>query len=106
MTTNRFITINLAALLLLAVSACAPTATRSPADVKSTDSDITANIKAATKSESALDGSAMDVSTSKGVVHLSGFVTSHAQVVTATDIARSIAGVTAVENDVMVKTIR
>ena len=106
MTTNNFMRISVMALLLLAVSGCASTSIQPQANHHSADSDITASVEAAAKSNATLDASAMDVSTANGVVHLSGFVSSHAEVVAATDVARGITGVTAVENDMMVKTVR
>ena len=106
MTMNKFITISVLALLLLAAAGCASTSTQPRTNDHSTDSDITANVKAAAENDATLDASAMDVETSNGVVRLSGFVTSHAAVVAASDIARGIVGVTAVKNDMMVKMVR
>lgn len=106
MTVKNFITAGAVVLLLLAISACAPTSTQSPGNALSADSDITENVKAAAKNDTKIDASTMDVTTANGVVHLSGFVTSHAQVTAATDVARGITGVTAVTNDMMVRTVR
>lgn len=60
------------------------------------DTDSTANVNAAVNDMATLDASSMEVATANGVVHLSGFVSSHAQVVAATDVARSVAGATAI----------
>lgn len=106
MTMNNFGTISVLVLLLSAASGCASTSTQLRTNDHSADSTITANVEAAANTDATLNASAMNVETSQGVVQLSGFVGSHAEVVTASNIARGIAGVTAVKNDMMVKTLR
>lgn len=107
MTMNNLVTISVLVLLLSAASGCGSTSTSTPRPTnnQSADSTITANVKAAVKNDATLNASAMNVETSQGVVQLSGFVGSHADVDTASTIARGIDGVTAVKNDMMVKTL-
>lgn len=93
-------------LMLVAVAGCAATSHQQTMVGATSDTDITANVNAAVDDLATLDASSMEVATANGVVHLSGFVSSHAQVVAATDAARNVAGVTSVRNDMMVKTIR
>ncbi len=105
MTMNNFLTTSGLVLLLSTASGCGSTSPQRTTNNQSADSNITANVKAAAKNDTTLNASAMKVETSEGVVKLSGFVGSHAEVTTASNIARGIAGVTAVKNDMMVKTL-
>jgi osmotically-inducible protein OsmY len=68
------------------------------------DSVITTRVKAAVFNEPTLKSSEINVETFKGVVQLSGFVNSQADINKAVDIARSIKGVTSVQNDMQLKT--
>lgn len=63
------------------------------------DSVITTKVKAAVLNEPTLKSSEVNVETYKGVVQLSGFVNSEADIAKAADLARSIKGVTSVKND-------
>lgn len=103
---KKMFAISALALLLAAVSGCGSTPRQSSVSNQSTDSEITANIKAAAKNDAALNASAMTVETSNGAVQLSGFVGTYAEVTAASSIARGIAGVTSVNNNMMVKAIR
>ena len=60
-------------------------------------------MKAAILGEPGLKSSEINVETFKGVVQLSGFVTSSADISTATKVANAVAGVTSVKNDMHVK---
>ena len=62
------------------------------------DSVITTKVKAAVFNESTLKSSEINVETYKGVVQLSGFVSSEADIDKAVEIARGVKGVTSVKN--------
>jgi osmotically-inducible protein OsmY len=68
------------------------------------DSVITTKVKAAVLNEPTLKSSEVNVETYKGVVQLSGFVNSEADITKAADVARSVKGVTSVKNDMHLKT--
>ncbi len=67
------------------------------------DSVITTKVKAAIFDAHGLNSAEINVETFKGVVQLSGFVTSHAEINKAIAVARSISGVKSVENKMQVK---
>jgi len=67
------------------------------------DSVITTKVKAAVLKEPTLKSAEINVETYKGVVQLSGFVNSKADIDKAVEIARSIKGVTSVKNDMRLK---
>ena len=67
------------------------------------DSVITAKIKGDVLKESSLKSAEINVETYKGVVQLSGFVRSRADIDKAVVVARGVKGVTSVKNDMIVK---
>lgn len=67
------------------------------------DSMITTKVKSAILNEPSLKVSQINVETFKGKVQLSGFVDSAAAGSKAATLARSVAGVTSVENDTRVR---
>ncbi len=67
------------------------------------DSVITTRVKTAIFNESTLKSAEINVETYKGVVQLSGFVNSQADINKAVDVARNIKGVTSVQNDMQLK---
>ena len=67
------------------------------------DSVITTKVKAAVLQEPSLKSAEINVETYKGVVQLTGFVSSRASIDKAVEIARSVKGVTSVKNDMIVK---
>jgi osmotically-inducible protein OsmY len=64
---------------------------------------ITAKVKAAIFDEPTLKSAEINVETFKGVVQLSGFVTSPAAESTAVAVTRKVAGVKSVKNDMRLK---
>jgi hyperosmotically inducible protein len=64
---------------------------------------ITTKVKAAIFSEPSLKVSEINVETFKGVVQLSGFVNSQADINKAVAVARGVQGVKSVKNDMRVK---
>ena len=67
------------------------------------DTVITAKVKAAIFEQPTLKSSEINVETFKGIVQLSGFVSSQANVNEAVSVAKSVKGVTSVKNDMRVK---
>ena len=67
------------------------------------DSVITTRGKAAVFNESSLKSFEINVETYKGVVQLSGFVNSEADIAKAVEVARNVKGVTSVKNDMRLK---
>ena len=67
------------------------------------DTVITTKVKAAIFEEPGLKSAEINVETYKGVVQLSGFVSSQANINRAAEIARGVHGVTSVKNDMRVK---
>lgn len=67
------------------------------------DSVITAKVKGEVLKESSLKSAEINVETYKGVVQLSGFVRSRADIDKAVAVARGVKGVTSVKNDMIVK---
>lgn len=62
------------------------------------DATITGKVKAALLAEKGISGAGIEVDTTKGVVTLSGRVPDVAQIERAAQVARSVDGVTAVQN--------
>jgi hypothetical protein len=67
------------------------------------DSVITTEVKSLLAADDFLKSFQVGVETFKGTVQLSGFVDSQAAVDKASEIARSVKGVTSVKNDLVVK---
>lgn len=108
---------NLKTLLLVGALAIAPAAAfaegaakdtsatqKSEAGQYVTDAAITAKVKTALIAEKNLKSLDVNVETQNGVVQLSGFVVSSAQVDQAEDIAKRVKGVKEVKNDLRLKT--
>lgn len=87
------------AVMLAGVMGCASTSKQEGTGEYMDDSVITTKVKAAIFNEPTLKSAEINVETFKGVVQLSGFVNSQADINKAADIARSIKGVTSVKND-------
>ena len=67
------------------------------------DSVITAKVKAAIFNDPTLKVNEINVETFKGVVQLSGFVNSQADINKAVQVARGVAGVKSVKNDMRLR---
>ncbi|MEO8007322.1 MAG: BON domain-containing protein [Betaproteobacteria bacterium] len=87
--------------LLLGLAACANTGQKSGAYVD--DSWITTKVKSELIAENDTSARNISVKTVKGVVTLSGTADSMHESQKATEIARSVAGVTSVENDLLIQ---
>jgi osmotically-inducible protein OsmY len=91
------------AVMLFALAGCASTATHEGTGAYVDDSVITTKVKAAILNEPALKSREINVETYKGVVQLSGFVSSEPEAQRAVDVTRSVKGVMSVKNDMRLK---
>lgn len=91
------------AVALVSVVACAPTAKQEGTGQYIDDTVITAKVKAALIEDPLTKAIEINVETFKGVVQLSGFVTSQAASNRAVELARGVAGVKSVKNDMRIK---
>jgi hyperosmotically inducible protein len=91
------------AVLLTTVLGCAATSTREGTGEYVDDSTITTKVKAAMLHSSGLRSGDVNVETFKGVVQLSGFVNSQAQMSQAVQVAQGVGGVKSVKNDMRLK---
>lgn len=100
---QRFAVLLLAAAALTSVVACASTATQESTGQYMDDTAITAKVKTAIFNDASLKSAEINVETFKGVVQLSGFVNSEADINRAVSVARGVAGVKSVKNDMRLK---
>jgi osmotically-inducible protein OsmY len=91
------------AVTLVSVVGCASTSQQSGTGEYVDDAVITTKVKAAIFNEPTLKSTEINVETFKGVVQMSGFVNSQADISKAVSLARSVKGVTAVKNDMRLK---
>jgi osmotically-inducible protein OsmY len=89
--------------LLMSAVGCASTSTREGTGEYVDDSVITTKVKAAIFNEPTLKSTEINVETFKGTVQLSGFVSARADIDKAAEVARSVQGVTSVQNDMRLK---
>ncbi|MBM3549071.1 MAG: BON domain-containing protein [Alphaproteobacteria bacterium] len=87
----------------IALSACAVVEGRETAGQYLDDTTITTKVKAIMVDDPQVKASQVSVETMKGEVQLSGFVDSKASATRAEQIARSVQGVRAVRNDLVVR---
>ena len=90
-------------LVLASLIGCASTTKREGTGEYIDDSVITTKVKAAVFNDPSLKSSEINVETYKGVVQLSGFVGTEADIKKAADVARGVEGVTSVKNDMRLK---
>ena len=89
-----------AALALVLLGGCAGSPKQESTGEYIDDSALTAKVKTALLQDPQLSGLAINVDTFKGTVQLSGFANSSAELRHAEAVARSVAGVKAVRNDI------
>ena len=89
--------------MLLTVVGCASTSKHEGTGEYVDDSVITTKVKAAILNEPTLKVTEINVETFKGVVQLSGFVTSQASINKAVEVTRQVKGVKSVKNDMRIK---
>ncbi len=99
---KRFSTFFFAAMLAFLVG-CAATSKQEGTGEYIDDTVVTTKVKAAILNDASLKSSEINVETFKGVVQLSGFVGSQADINRADDVARGVRGVKSVKNDMRVK---
>lgn len=100
---NKTLSAVLLAVTLVSVVGCASTSQQSGTGEYVDDAVITTKVKAAIFNEPTLKSAEINVETFKGVVQLSGFVNSQADISKAVSLARNVKGVTAVKNDMRLK---
>lgn len=99
----RYLSSFFTVVLLATVMGCAPTSTREGTGEYLDDSVITTKVKAAIFNEPSLKSSEINVETFRGVVQLSGFVSSQANISKAIEVARGADGVKLVKDDMRLK---
>lgn len=99
----KYVSAFIVALMLTAVVGCASTSTSEGTGQYVDDTVITTKVKAAIFDEPSLKSAEINVETFKGVVQLSGFVSSQGSIYKAVELARGVKGVTSVRNDMKLK---
>jgi osmotically-inducible protein OsmY len=95
---------SLVGILVMAITlGCASTAKQEGTGEYFDDTVITTKVKAAILNEPTLKSAEINVETFKGVVQLSGFVSSQAAESTAVAVTRKVEGVKSVKNDMRLK---
>jgi osmotically-inducible protein OsmY len=100
---NKFVGYFVMIMLMVSFAACASTSEQGSAGEYIDDSVITTKVKSLLAADDFLKSFQVSVETFKGTVQLSGFVASQEAVNKAGEIARSVKGVQAVKNDLIVK---
>ena len=103
MKTIKTFTALVATTLLLTTFGCAATRTHESTGQYMDDSVITTKVKSAILGEPGLKSSEINVETFKGVVQLSGFVSTAGDIDSAVKLTRNVDGVKSVKNDMRVK---
>jgi osmotically-inducible protein OsmY len=93
----------LVSFLLIAVAGCASTSKSEGTGEYIDDTVITTKVKAVIFNEPTLKSRELNVETFKGVVQLSGFVSSQTDINKALQVTRSVKGVKSVKNDMQIK---
>lgn len=93
----------ISAIALTSVLGCSSTAAKEGSKEASADDIITSKVKKAIDGEPTLKSAQINVETSKGVVLLTGTVSSAAAENTATELARYVKGVTLVRDGIQIK---
>ncbi len=99
---NRFATF-FVIIFFASLLGCASTSKQEGTGEYVDDTVLTGKVKAAIFNDPSLSALEINVETFKGVVQLSGFVNSKADINKAVQVARSIPGVTSVKNDMRLK---
>jgi len=100
---NKYLSAACLALALASVAGCSSTPQKEGTGQYIDDSVITTKVKAAIFNDADLKVAEINVETFKGVVQLSGFVSSQAAAFKAVDLARGVGGVKGVTNAMQVK---
>lgn len=100
---HKYLSAAFMALILITAVGCASTSKQEGTGEYVDDSVITTKVKAVIFNEPTLKSSEISVETFKGVVQLSGFVSSATSINKAIELSRQVAGVKSVKNDMRVK---
>ena len=103
MTRFARISILAAAVALTGLAGCASTRTHESTGQYMDDTTLTAKVKTAIFEQPSLKSAEINVETFKGVVQLSGFVSSQSSADSAVMVAKNVGGVKSVKNDMRVK---
>ena len=103
MNTFKSISAFLSAITMIFMLGCASTTKHEGTGEYVDDSVITTKVKAKIFEEPGMKSAEINVETFKGVVQLSGFVSSQASIDKAVQVARAVKGVKSVKNDMRVK---
>ena len=103
MNTLKTFTALVATTMLLVTLGCASTRTHEGTGQYVDDSVITTKVKSAILGEPGLKVSEINVETFKGVVQLSGFVSTKNDISSAVRVAQAVDGVKSVKNDMQLK---
>jgi len=102
-TLGKYLSPLLVAAALASVVGCASTPKQEGTGEYMDDTMITAKVKTAILNEPTLKVAEINVETFKGVVQLSGFVSSPAAATKAVEVTREVGGVKSVKNDMRIK---
>ena len=100
---GRLLSALFVAVSLVSVIGCASTPQKEGTGEYIDDTAITTKVKAAIFNEPTLKSAEINVETFKGVVQLSGFVNSRADIDKAVAVTRGVGGVKSVKNDMRLK---
>jgi len=100
---SKYLSAAFLALTLLTAVGCASTSKSEGTGEYVDDVLITSKVKAAILGESTLKSAEINVETFKGIVQLSGFVSTQAAANKAVELARAVKGVSSVKNDMRIK---
>ena len=100
---RRFGRVVISAIVALLLTACAGTPHKESSGEYIDDSVLTTKVKTALVNDPMVSGLAVKVDTFKGVVQLSGFVSSAAQRDRAGKLAGQVNGVKQVKNDILIR---
>ena len=102
-TLGKYLSAFFLAITLVTAVGCASTSKQAGTGEYIDDTVITTKVKAAILDEPTVKVTEINVETFKGVVQLSGFVSSQADIDKAVQIARGVGGVKSVKNDMRIK---
>jgi hyperosmotically inducible protein len=100
---SKYLSAVFLAVTLVSAVGCASTSKQEGTGEYMDDSVITTKVKTAIFNEATLKSAEINVETFKGVVQMSGFVDSQADINKAVELARGVTGVKSVKNDMRVK---
>jgi osmotically-inducible protein OsmY len=93
------------AAVALVIAGCSSTPTSSSAGEWFDDSWITTKVKTQLIGDTSVSGTSINVETFRGVVQLSGFAATQAEVDRAVKLAREVNGVKSVKNDIRLRAL-